>query len=37
MNKKHRDYFFYFHATEENKNLILENIKKTDIDNLDVI
>ena len=36
MNKKHNDYFFYFHATEENKNLIIENIKNTNIENLDV-
>ena len=36
MNKKHEDYFFYFHATEENKNFILEKIKKSNIDNLDI-
>ena len=36
MNKKHEDYFFYFHATEENKNLIIENIKSSNIENLDV-
>jgi lipid-A-disaccharide synthase len=36
MNKKHDGYFFYFHATEENKNLIIENIKNSNIDNLDV-
>jgi lipid-A-disaccharide synthase len=36
MNKKHDGYFFYFHATEENKNLIIENIKKSNIENLDV-
>jgi lipid-A-disaccharide synthase len=36
MNKKHDGYFFYFHATEENKNLIIENIKKLNIENLDV-
>ena len=36
MNKKHYGYFFYFHATEENKNLIIENIKKSNIENLDV-
>jgi lipid-A-disaccharide synthase len=36
MNKKHVGYFFYFHATEENKNLIMENIKKSNIENLDV-
>jgi len=36
MNKKHDGYFFYFHSTEENKNLILENIKKSNIKNLDI-
>ena len=36
MNKKHDGYFFYFHATEENKNLIIENIKNSNIENLDV-
>ena len=37
MNEKHSGYFFYFHTTEENRNLIIENIKKTKIDNLDVV
>ena len=27
MNKKHNDFYFYFHATSENKNLILSEIK----------
>jgi len=36
MNKKHDGYFFFFHATEENKNLIIENVKKSNIENLDV-
>jgi lipid-A-disaccharide synthase len=36
MNKKHDGYFFYFHATEENKNLIIENIKSSNIENSDV-
>ena len=36
MNKKNKGYFFYFHATDENKDLILENVKKLNIDNLDV-
>ena len=36
MNKKNDDYFFYIHATEENKNFIIENIKKINIDNIDV-
>ena len=37
MNKKHKDYFFYFHATEENKNSILDIIKQKNIKNIDVI
>ena len=37
MNKKHKDYFFYFHATEENKNSILDIVKKKNIKNTDVI
>jgi len=36
MNEKHDDYFFYFHATEENKNLILDTIKESNIANLDI-
>ena len=36
MNKKNDNYFFYIHATEENKNFIIENIKKINIDNIDV-
>ncbi len=36
MNKRHNGYFFYLHATEENKNLILESIKQSNIDNTDV-
>ncbi len=36
MNKRHKDYFFYFHATEESKNFILEKVKQSNIDNLDV-
>jgi len=36
MNKKHDGYFFFFHATEENKNLIIEKIKNSNIENLDV-
>jgi lipid-A-disaccharide synthase len=36
MNKKHKGYFFYFHSTEENKNLIIDNIKESNIENLDV-
>ena len=37
MNIKHDGYFFYFHATDDNKNSILEKIKLSKIDNLDVI
>ena len=37
MNEKHKDYFFYFHATEENKNSILDIIKLKNIENIDVI
>ena len=37
MNKKHNDYFFYFHAIEENKNAILDIVKQNNIENIDVI
>ena len=37
MNKKHNEYFFYIHATEENKSLILEHVKKYNFDNIDVV
>ena len=37
MNKKYKNYFFYFHATEENKNSILDIIKQKNIENADVI
>ncbi len=37
MNKKHNEYFFYIHATEENKNLILEYVKKYNFDNIDIV
>ena len=37
MNKKHNDFYFYFHATDENKNLILSEIKKFHIENVDVV
>ncbi len=37
MNEHHKDYFFYFHATEENKNSILNTINKKNIPNIDVI
>ena len=37
MNKKHNDYYFYFHATMENKDLIFSEIKKLNIENVDVV
>ena len=37
MNKKHKDFFFYFHAIEENKNSILDIVKQNNIENIDVI
>ena len=37
MNKKHNEYFFYFHATDENKSFILSEIKKLNFENVDVI
>jgi len=37
MNKKHNEYFFYIHATEDNKSLILEHLKKYNFDNVDIV
>ncbi len=37
MNKKHSEYYFYFHVTEENKNLIFSEIKKLNIENVDIV
>ena len=37
MNKKHNEYFFYIHATEENKSLILKHVKKHNLDNIDIV
>ena len=37
MNKQHKDYFFYFHSMEENKDLILDVIKEKNIQNVDVV
>ena len=37
MNKKHNEYFFYIHATDENKSLILEHVKKYNFDNIDIV
>ena len=36
MNKQHKD-IFYFHATEENKNSILDIVKQNNIQNIDVV
>ena len=37
MNKKYKNYFFYFHSTEENKSVVLEMVKNLKFDNIDVI
>ncbi len=37
MNQKHKEYFFYIHATEENKSLILEQLKNLNFDNIDIV
>ena len=37
MNEKYNDYLFVFHATDENKNYINDNIKNTNLDNIEVI
>ena len=37
MNNKHKNYFFYIHATEENKSLILEQLKNFNFDNIDIV
>ena len=37
MNDKYNDYLFVFHATDENKNYINDNIKRTNLDNIEVI
>ncbi len=37
MNNRNKDFYFYFHATDENKNLILSEIKKYNIENVDVV
>ena len=37
MNKKHNEYFFYIHVTEENKRLILEYVKKYNFENIDIV
>jgi len=37
MNKKNFDYSFVFHATDENKEFIIDKVKNTNLDNIDVI
>ncbi len=37
MNKKSKEYNFVFHATDQNKNLIKDEIKKINYNNIDVI
>ena len=37
MNEKSTDYLFVFHATQENKNFIVDTVKKFNINNIDVI
>ena len=37
MNKKDFNYSYVFHATDENKEFILDYVKKTNLDNIDVI
>jgi len=36
MNKKFSKYVFIFHATEENKNIILGKLKNNNLDNIEV-
>ena len=37
MNKKDLTYYFVFHATDDNKEFIINYIKKTDANNIDVV
>jgi len=37
MNKKSLKYSFVFHATEENKEFIINKIKHTNLDNIDIV
>ncbi|MDB9735183.1 lipid-A-disaccharide synthase [Candidatus Pelagibacter ubique] len=37
MNKKNLDHLFVFHATDENKEFIINKVKKTNLDNIDII
>ena len=37
MNKKNPNHSFVFHATEENKEFIIDKVKNTNLDNIDII
>jgi len=37
MNKKFNNYVFVFHATDENKNLLINYLKKIDLNNIQII
>jgi lipid-A-disaccharide synthase len=37
MNKKNLNYSFVFHATDENKEFIINNIKRSNLKNIDVV
>jgi lipid-A-disaccharide synthase len=37
MNDKYNDYLFVFHATDENKTYINDNIKNTNLNNIEVV
>ena len=37
MNKKDFSYLYVFHATDENKEFIVNHVKQTDLNNIDVI
>ena len=37
MNNKKHDYKYFIHATDENKEFIINDIKKTDLTNIDVV
>ena len=37
MNEKYKDYFFVFHSTQENKNIINKKLKKNNLNNIEII
>ena len=37
MNKKNQKYSFIFHATDENKQFIIDKVKNTDLKNIDIV